>query len=45
MERAYYETSGGLSKFDQMVSQGSLSIVHQNPGTIIYAVNPAAASQ
>jgi hypothetical protein len=45
MERAYYETSGGLSKFDQMVSDGSLSIAHQNPGTTIYAVNPPAAGQ
>jgi len=45
MERAYYEASGGLAKFDQMVSQGSLTIVHQNPGTVIYAVNLPAAGQ
>jgi uncharacterized membrane protein len=45
MERAYYEATGGLSKFDEMVAQGSLSIAHQNPGTIIYAVNPPAAGQ
>jgi uncharacterized membrane protein len=45
MERAYYEASGGLAKFDAMVSQGSLAIVHQNPGTLIYAVNPTLAGQ
>jgi len=38
MEQAYYRTSGGLDKFDVLVSRGNLTIVYQNPGVIIYAV-------
>jgi YYY domain-containing protein len=39
MEQAYYGPSGGLAKFDAMVSQGLLKVVHQNPGVTIYQVN------
>jgi len=45
MEQAYYASSGGLGKFDAMVSQGSLSVAYHNPGVTIYAVNQQAAAQ
>jgi YYY domain-containing protein len=45
MERAYYGASGGLGKFDAMVSQGSLQVAYRNPGVTIYAVSPQAAAQ
>jgi uncharacterized membrane protein len=38
MEQAYYGASGGLAKFDALVSRGDLVVVHQNPGVTIYAV-------
>ncbi len=38
MEQAYYLASGGLDKFDVLVSRGALTIVYQNPGVIIYAL-------
>jgi uncharacterized membrane protein len=44
MEQAYYGPSGGLGKFDAMVSQGSLSVAYRNPGVTIYAVNANAAA-
>ena len=44
MERAYYGPSGGLGKFDSMVSQGSLSVAYRNLGVTIYAVSRAAAA-
>ena len=43
MEQAYYSPSGGLGKFDAMVSQGLLSVAHRNPGVTIYAVSATAA--
>ena len=46
MEQAYYGPSGGLAKFDTMVSQGLLSVAHRNPGVVIYAVSqPATGAQ
>jgi uncharacterized membrane protein len=45
MEQAYYGPSGGLGKFDAMVSQGLLSVVHRNPGVTIYAVSATAGAQ
>ena len=44
MEQAYYAPSGGLGKFDAMVSQGLLSVPHRNPGVTIYAVSATAAA-
>ena len=37
LERAYY-TAGGLSKFDQMVGNGQLSVVYRTDGVTIYEV-------
>ncbi len=46
MEQAFYGASGGLGKFDAMVSQGLLTVAHSNPGVTIYSVNqPAAGAQ
>ena len=39
LERAYY-AAAGLRKFDEMVDQGSLRLVYQNPGVRVYQTGP-----
>jgi uncharacterized membrane protein len=46
LERAFYQRSGGLDKFDALVSRGDLTVVYTNPGVVIYQVSPGmTASQ
>ena len=46
LERAFYQASGGLDKFDALVSRGDLTTVYTNPGVVIYQVSPSViASQ
>jgi uncharacterized membrane protein len=42
LERARYEHTGGLEKFDDMVEMGILDIVYQEGEGTIYQVNPDA---
>jgi uncharacterized membrane protein len=44
LEQALFRLSGGLDKFDALVSRGDLTIVHTNPGVTIYQVNPAVTA-
>lgn len=42
LERARYQSSGGLEKFDQMAAMGLLRVVYQEGISTVYQVNRAA---